>query len=96
MVKSYIRIYGPPILKTLKELERIAEEMPEITYQSRSFGIPIEREIDPISDSGAIFGEYDFFFDWKVKPDWNMVDNLISKIDESLVPLGCRYTITTK
>ncbi len=62
MIKSYIRIYGPPISKPLHELERIAEEVPEITHQSKSFGIPIERTIDPISKSGTILGENDFFF----------------------------------
>jgi hypothetical protein len=96
VVKSYVRIYGPPISKALKELEELAEKIPDITYQSRSFGIPIEREIDPISKTGRILGEYDFFFYWNIKPDEKMVDDLIKRIDDALAPLGCRYTITTK
>jgi hypothetical protein len=96
MVKSYIRIYGPPISEALKELEKIAEKMPDITYQSRTFGIPVEREIDPISKTGTILGESDFYFEWNIKPDEKMVDDLIKRIDEALAPLGCKYTITTK
>jgi hypothetical protein len=29
-LRSYIKIYGPPILKALKELEKIAIDMPEV------------------------------------------------------------------
>jgi len=29
-MKTYIKIYGPPILKALKELEKIAIDMPEV------------------------------------------------------------------
>jgi len=31
-MKSYIKIYGPPILKALDELRRVAHEMPEIHF----------------------------------------------------------------
>lgn len=31
-MKSYIKIYGPPILKALDELEKVASEMPEISF----------------------------------------------------------------
>ena len=31
-MKSYIKIYGPPILKALDELEKVAGEMPEISF----------------------------------------------------------------
>ena len=37
-MKSYIKVIGPPILKTIKELEKIAVEMPEVCIMS----IPIE------------------------------------------------------
>ena len=30
LMKSYVKIYGPPILKAIKALERIAVEMPEV------------------------------------------------------------------
>ncbi len=31
-MKSYIKIYGPPVLKALDELEKVAREMPEISF----------------------------------------------------------------
>jgi len=31
-MKSYIKIYGPPILKALDELKKVADEMPEISF----------------------------------------------------------------
>ena len=29
-MKSYIRVYGPPVFKVIKALEKIAVDMPEI------------------------------------------------------------------
>ena len=29
-MKSFIKIYGPPVLKAIRELERIAIDMPEV------------------------------------------------------------------
>ncbi len=29
-MRSYVKIYGPPILKAIRELEKIAVEMPEV------------------------------------------------------------------
>jgi len=31
-MKSYIKIYGPPVLKALDALEKVAGEMPEISF----------------------------------------------------------------
>ena len=31
-MKSYIKIYGPPLLEALRELTKVADEMPEIPY----------------------------------------------------------------
>ena len=32
MVKSYIKIYGPPVSKALLALEKVAVEMPEVSF----------------------------------------------------------------
>jgi hypothetical protein len=37
-MKSYIKLYGPPILKSLKALEKIAVDMPEVCIMD----MPIE------------------------------------------------------
>ena len=31
-MKSYVKIYGPPLLKALEALERVADQMPEIPF----------------------------------------------------------------
>jgi 5,10-methylenetetrahydrofolate reductase len=49
-----------------------------------------------ISNKGERLGEYDFFFEWFKPPTTDQVEALIEKIDETLEPLGVRYTITTK
>lgn len=118
MVKSYIKIYGPPLSKALRALEKIAVELPEVSFyntlltfdpyvafnpdrmdvylQDHGMEVSIERKEKIISKSGVALGEYDFFFEWSLEPDWKQVEDLIQKIDENLKPLGCLYTITTK
>ena len=120
---SYIKIYGPPVLKTIKELEKIAVDMPEVcimdtviagipnfsdTFRDADYTLnyfstsdaPIEVSVERcntiISKSGERLGEYDFFFEWFTDPTMEQVNDLIEKIDETLTPLGCRYTITSK
>ena len=117
---SYIKIYGPPVYDAIKELEKIAVDMPEVCimdtiisyapdisayddheYTSHYFmaipmAIEVERCSTIISKSGKKLGEYDFFFEWFKKPTMEQLNQLIKKIDKTLKPLGCSYTITTK
>jgi hypothetical protein len=123
---SYIKIYGPPVYKAIKELEKIAVDMPEVCimdtiieasgspvegYHSHGqdmeqqefaagffspFGITSERCSTIISQSGQSLGEYDFYFEWFKEPTADELNNLIQKIDETLEPLGCRYTIINR
>jgi thiamine biosynthesis protein ThiC len=58
--------------------------------------IQVERCNNIISKSGEKLGEYDFYFEWFIKPTMEQVNTLIKKIDKTLKPLGCIYTITTK
>lgn len=58
--------------------------------------IPVERCSKIISKSGVKLGEYDFYFEWLGKPSQAELNQLMEKIDEALIQLGCRYTITTK
>jgi len=119
-VKSYIKIYGPPLVKALRALEKIAAESPEVLIKSYydtlmpSRGrpdfddafqeyieripvtIPVERRVKLISESGHTLGDYDFFFEWAKDPTWEELQELVSKIDDALGPLGCNYTIDTK
>ena len=129
-MRSYIKIYGPPVLEAIRELERIAIDMPEVCImdyviahdisksvakeldvsavsadggstpgffmQRTGVVLPVERRHNIISKHGQKLGEYDFFFEWFEKPKISQLDELVSKIDAALKPLGCLYTITTK
>jgi hypothetical protein len=87
-MRSYIKIYGPPIDKAITELQKLAEELPNISNGKISRSVVLSGEI--------MIGDYDFAFEWVKKPDEKQVRHLIFKIDESLRDLGCRYTIATK
>jgi hypothetical protein len=129
-MRSYIKIYGPPVLEAIKKLEKLAIDMPEVCImdyviaQDISQGVaqeldvskvtadggsvpgffmqrtgvvlPVERCHSIFSKHGQKLGEYDFFFEWFKEPEGCQLNDLISKIDEALKPLGCMYTITTK
>ncbi len=129
---SYVKLYGPPVLKALKALEKMAIDMPEVCIMdslieqyfpessplgvspSSSEGhavsgtswaqqyfkplasISVERCDTIVSKSGETLGEYDFFYEWFTEPSMEQLNDLIEKIDETLNPLGVRYSITTK
>jgi hypothetical protein len=130
-MKSYVKIYGPPLLKAIKALEKVAIDMPEVCIMDTTIAVDLdipnmgisvmgatdstlgsmndildffggegaiseERCGTIISKSGESLGEYDFYFEWFTKPTMKQVENLIEKIDETLAPLGVKYTITTK
>ena len=38
-MKSYIKIYGPPIVKAVKALETVAVDMPEVCIMSTEFAL---------------------------------------------------------
>ncbi|MFP3951422.1 MAG: hypothetical protein ACLFVP_04700 [Candidatus Bathyarchaeia archaeon] len=119
-MKSYVKLYGPPILDALNELRKIAVNMPEVCIMDTVISeytprfdsqegivdffrqevgvrdLTIERCDTIISDSGEALGDYDFFFEWFKEPNMDELNLLIERIDESLEPLGCKYTITTK
>jgi hypothetical protein len=134
--RSFIKIFGPPIMEAIKNLEKIAAKMPEVTTldsitdpsipsfialdigassyrlngsadrsydvwsrryaNSRGVTLPRSKPEKVFDKSGANMGEQDFFFEWVKKPTLEDVKKLIQAIDESFIPLGCRYSITTK
>lgn len=65
-------------------------------FQPISMDITIERCDTIISKSGETLGEYDFYFEWFKEPSMEQLRDLIKKIDETLKPLGVRYSLTTK
>lgn len=116
-MRSFIKIYGPPLVKAVKALEKVAIETPKVcimntiisqsaptigdvqfaqNYFRSVSSITKERCNNIISKSGESLGEYDFFFEWFREPSTKELNELLEKIDETLAPLGCKYTITTK
>lgn len=119
-MRSFIKIYGPPVLGAIKALEGLAIEMPEVCIMDslitaapsvidahvsdqmdffNSLGhaeITEQRCSTLISKRGELLGEFDFFFEWFRDPTMKELHQLMEKIDDTLTPLGCKYTITTK
>lgn len=116
-MKSYVRVYGPPLLKAIRALEKIAVTMPEVcimdtmiqsstpqfntqegimNYFSPIGGVPEKRCGTIISKSGIKMGDFDFVFEWFKEPKMEQLNMLIERIDDTLAPLGVKYTIATK
>jgi hypothetical protein len=84
---SKIKIYGPPIGKAVVELQKLANDLPNIFEGHIGSGV--------IPSGEAIVGDYDFVFHWSKKPNEKQLIELINDIDDVLKDLGCRYSITT-
>lgn len=65
-------------------------------FSSRGVVVPVERCENIISKSGTSLGDYDFFFEWNEQPKMEQIADLIERIDEAMINVGCMYTITTK
>ena len=87
-MKSYIKIYGPPIEKAIRELKKLADDLPSISKGEISHSVILSGEI--------MKGDFDYAFKWVTEPDEDQLLCLIFNIDETLNDLGCRYTIVTK
>jgi len=86
-MESKIKIYGPPIDKAITKLLKLAEDLPTISNGNLASGI--------IPSGETTMGDFDFVFHWSKDPDEKQLRELISKIDETLSDINCRYTITT-
>ena len=126
-LRSYIKIYGPPVYDAIKALEKMAVDFEDVCimdsllatyfsnyepslgtqglsvsaeaveyFSSLDLDITPERCAKLVSKFGQHLGEYDFFFEWYREPTIDEYNSLIQKIDETLKPLGVRYTITSK
>jgi hypothetical protein len=128
ILRSYIKIYGPPVYDAIKALEKMAIDFKQVcimdsliaTYfsadnepgpgtsttsgssEAMEYFTPLKSDIAPercerlVSKSGERLGDYDFFFEWFREPTLEELNSLIQRIDETLKPLGVKYTITSK
>ncbi len=79
---SYIKIYGPPVLKAIRELEKIAVDMPEVCIMDTVMaGVP---------DYTTAFSDPDFTLDYfsqtlgPIEIKVERCDTIISKSGERL------------
>ena len=79
---SYIKIYGPPVLKAIRELEKIAVDMPEVCIMDTVMaGVP---------DYTAAFSDPDYTMSYftqtlgPVEIEVERCDTIISKSGEKL------------
>jgi hypothetical protein len=86
-MESKIKIYGPPINKAITKLLKLSEELPTISNGSLASGI--------IPSGETLMGDFDFVFHWAKKPSEKQLRELISRIDEALGDINCRYTVTS-
>ncbi len=115
-MKALIRLYGPPYLKAIEALEKIAVESPHFCLMNPVLlhSDPYVRAVDWVynyfKERGTVTYErcgrllapaeelegYDFVFVWTVEPNMEGVNRLIEEIDDALMPLGTRYTVSFK
>jgi hypothetical protein len=84
-MKSYIKIFGPPVFKTIKELEKIAVEMPDVCIMSLPIEASIGKEGVGIYTRGGMFEDYSnmtSYFGSEIPEE--RCNNIISKSGERL------------
>ncbi len=86
-MRTYIKIYGPPVWESIRALEKIAADSSQICVGDRC---------DIIKKASETVGDYNFYFEWKKNPTMEQINALIEKIDNAFATLGSTYTITTK
>lgn len=86
-MESKIKLYGPPINQAITKLIDLAKELPSISNGE------ISRSMIPSGET--LMGDFDFVFHWAKKPTEKQLIELITRIDDTLKGIGCRYTITT-
>ena len=75
-MKSYIKIYGPPTMKAIRELEKVAVDMPEVCIMDTIIAVEQPR----LTDEGAVMD----FFGPVAKISRERCGNIISKSGETL------------
>jgi hypothetical protein len=83
-MKSYIKIYGPPLMKALKALENIALDLPEVCIMNTNLemGVPgfADSDDESLGSVSAIMG----YFGGPEAISEERCDSIISKSGESL------------
>ena len=80
-VRSYVKVYGPPLLEAFKTLSTMPLEELEVT----------------VNTTRGVMGKQDWYFEWTNKePDYKQYIRLMELLDEYLTPLKVWYTVETR
>ena len=79
MTRSFIKIYGPPFLKAIKSLEKIAVDMPEVCIMDSILStMPYVETPATTGDSYAVSGIYNYFSDLPAEISHERCSTIIS------------------
>lgn len=94
-MRSFLRLFGPGILKGCDVLFGVAREFNEVSGTTHHRHL-VKSDTPPqkINTSKMLQGHYDFVFDWHERPSTNRILELIKLVDESLIGVA-RYQIFT-
>ncbi len=98
-MKSYVKIFGPNLFDALKKIEEVFEKDPAITGEGERIPMEPVKLISELKKKETVLHnvcpDWTISFVWKQDPNIEEVINLIDKIDNALLDLKARYTITT-
>ena len=85
-MKSYIKLYGPPVVKALEALEKMAIDMPEVCVMDSLLGTAFPQTSDTVQQEGVGMtpgGVYDYFIQYG-EIEVERCNTIISKRGEEL------------
>ena len=94
-MRTYLKLYGPDLLKALPILEEISTEFSELSGSTALRENNASNHLAKIKSSSVVIGKYDFSFNWHEEPTIDRVLNLIKKIDHRLLETRVRYEAST-
>lgn len=102
-MKSYIKIYGPPLKEALKSLRKVAVDFPEVCVMDQTISATLGLEDIRATGSGAVVGQGQFdspvsimnYFDSNELSE-ERCDTIISKSGESIGEYDFYYEWFTK
>jgi len=81
-MKSYVKVYGPPLLKAIKALEKVAIGLPEVCIWDTV--IAYSPQFSSFGDEGYSYGDVSNYFAGVDEVSEKRCSTIISKSGESL------------
>jgi len=83
-MRSFIKIFGPPVMRAIKALENVAIDMPEVCIMDTILStMPIEAP-STSGDVGAVSGIFSYFSDLPAEISQERCSNIVSTSGEML------------